>query len=155
MNHALLVAVPGAPAYLGRQLRFSAAPSFSEGSGNSMTPCISIMRRTVSTMLGKASISQFAESAMVRYLCASSVSYFARLMCWASWSKHASMTLCNVAFGFLQSRRNSSEGSAGTLFMPRLRYRRWSGALRNVLVRQYKCQYLNYLTKTISTGDAL
>lgn len=108
----LLNAVEGAPAYLGRLIG-SASSCFS---GKGITACNSIIRFTASTIPGKASTSQFAESAIVRYLCASSISYFARLTCWASWSRQASMIFCRMDFGFLLSSKNSKEGNAGTCF---------------------------------------
>lgn len=127
-----LYAVVGAPAHLGR---LGGSVSSSGFCGKGITACNSIIRFTVSTIPGKASISQFAPSAIARYLCASSISYFARLMCWASWSRHASMICCNSFFGFLESSRNSKEGNAGTWFKGLA-----LDAMRTVLSGHYACQ---------------
>jgi hypothetical protein len=116
-------AVPGEPAYLGRQLR-SSTPSTSGFSGKLSAACTSIIRFTVSTIPGKWSISQRAASAFAAYVRACSSSALARLVCWAAWSRQASSIFCNTSLGFLQSSRNSKEGNAGTCFTntPRTRH---------------------------------
>jgi hypothetical protein len=110
-----LEAVPGAPAYLGRQLR-SSTPSASGFSGKVSIGCTSIVRFTLSTIPGRVSISQRAASALAAYSRACSSSALALFKCWARWSKQASSSCCSTSLGFLESSRYSKEGNAGMTF---------------------------------------